>query len=95
MPRWRDSNGNPIYFKATYYFEDLVGTVGKLKRSYWSSAGANQQTLIAERIYYDPADTDYTTQASYSSPSLTVQMTALFEESMESREYLISHRPDL
>ena len=88
---WDDA-GDPIYHSATYSFEELTDGIGKLKRGHWSSAGANEQTLIAEYIYYDPNDVDDTSKASYESPVLTVQLTALFEEILETRAYKIKHR---
>jgi len=91
---WDDAD-EEIYHSTTYFFADLTDGIGKLKRSHWSSAGANEQTLIAEYIYYDPGDSDNTSKASYQSPVLTVQLTALFKESTETREYRIKHRPNL
>ena len=88
---WDDA-GDPIYHSATYSFEELTDGIGKLKRSHWSSAGANEQTLVAQYIYYDPDDVDDTSKASYQSPVVTVQLTALFEETLETREYKIKHR---
>ncbi len=90
-----DAAGDPIYHSATYFFEDLTDGIGKLKRNHWSSAGASEQTLVAQYIYYDPNDVDDTSKAGYQSPVLTVQLTALFEEALETREYKIKHRPNL
>jgi len=90
-----DEAGDPIYHSVTYFFEDLIDGIGKLKRSHWSSAGANEQTLLAKYIYYDSDDPDNTSKASYQSPVLTVQLTSLFEEARETREYRIKHRPNL
>ena len=89
-----DAAGDPVYHSTRYFFEDLTDGIGKLKRSHWSSAGANEQTLVAKYIYYDPDDADATSKASYQSPVLTVQLTALFEEVLEIREYRIKHRPN-
>jgi len=89
-----DAAGDPVYHSTRYFFEDLTDGIGKLKRSHWSSAGANEQTLIAKYIYYDPNDVDDTSKASYQNPVLTVQLTALFEEILETREYKIKHRPN-
>jgi len=91
----RDYADEPTYHSVTYFFEDLTDGIGKLKRSHWSSAGANEQTLVAQYIYYDPDDPDDTSEASYQSPALTVQLTALFEETKETREYRINRRPNL
>jgi len=90
-----DAAGDPIYHSARYFFEDLTDGVGRLKRSHWSSAGANEQTLVAKYIYYDPDNVDDTSKASYQSPVLTVQLTTHFEETVETREYKIKHRPNL
>jgi len=90
---WDDA-GEPTYHSVTYFFEDLTDGTGKLKRSYWSSAGANEQTLVAEYIYYNPDDPGNTSQASYQSPELTVQLMALSEGASETREYKINRRPN-
>ncbi len=89
---WDDA-GDPVYHTATYFFEDLTDGIGTLKREHWSSAGASEETLIAQYIYYDPG-VDNTSNASYLSPVLTVQLTALFEETRETKEYQITHRPN-
>ncbi len=89
---WNDA-GDPIYHSARYFFEDLTDGVGTLKRSYWSSAGANQMTLVAQYIYYNPSDAGNTSNVSYQSPILTVRLTAFLEESLKTREYKIKRRP--
>ena len=91
---WDDQN-EEIYHTAIYSFEDLTGDTGKLKRTHWSSAGANEQTLIATHIYYAPADPDDTSKASYQAPVLTLQLTSLVEDAMEVREYRIKHQPNI
>ena len=85
----------PIYHSVTYFFENLTDGVGKLKRSHWSSAGANEQTLVAEYIYFNPEDPDNTTEASYQNSVLNIQLTSLFGETIETREYKINLRPNL
>ena len=94
--RWTelDDPDDPVYHSATYFFEDLTDGIGKLKRGHWSSAGANEQTLVAEHIYYDPDDPDNTSKANYQSPLLTVQLTSLVEDDKETKEYKIKHRPN-
>jgi len=90
-----DATGDPIYHSVTYSFEDLTDGIGKLKRSHVSSAGADEETLVAQYIYYDPNDVDDTSKASYEQPVLTVQLTTIFEEARETREYRITHRASL
>ncbi len=84
--------GDTIYHSVTYSFEDLSGGIGKLVRSYWSSAGTNKETMIAEYIYYDPADPANSSDATYQNPMLTVRLTALVADARETREYQISRR---
>ena len=91
----RDYDSDDIYHSATYFLEELSDGVGKLKRNHWSSAGANYETLVAEYIYYDPGDPVNTSQASYQDSMLTLQLTALYEATMETREYRISCRANL
>ncbi len=93
-----DTVGNSIYHSSNYTIENLTEVtygVGTLKRTHRSSAGADEQTLVAQYIYYDPSDADSTSNASYESSVLTVQLTALFEERLETREYKIKLRPGL
>ncbi len=92
--RWtEDAADDPIYHTASYTIEGLTDNIGTLKRSHWSSAGVNEQTLIALYIYYNSTDTDNSTQASYQNPVLTLQLTALLEETRDIKEYKIRRRP--
>ena len=90
-----DSDYEEIYHSATYSFEGLADGIGNLKRTHWSSAGANEETLIAQHIYYSPADPDDTSKADYQAPLLTLQLTAIVGGEMEIREYRIQHRPNI
>jgi len=89
-----DDNNDPIYHTATYFFKDLTDGIGKLMRRHWSSDGANEQTLIATKIYYAPGDPENTSNVSYQDSVLTVQLSALSEKVMETREYRVRHRPN-
>jgi len=91
---WDDEN-EKIYHSANYFLEGLTDSIGTLKRIHWSSAGANEETLIATHIYYAPADPDATTKAEYQAPVLTLQLTSIFEDTMEIREYRINNRPNV
>ena len=90
-----DDNNDPIYHSVTYYFEDLTNGIGKLKRSHWSSAGVNEETLIAEYIYYNPNDPLETSKTGYVSPEITIELTSVSDDARETREYKISRRPSL
>jgi len=90
----RDQAGEVIYHSVTYFFEDLTGGIGKLMRGYWSDAGANEQNLIAEYIYYNPSDPGRTSKVSYQDPLLTLQLTSIVDEVRETREYQVNRRPN-
>jgi len=90
-----DDSDDTIDHSATYFFEELSGGIGKLKRNHSSSAGLNNETLVAQHISYDPADPVNTSNVSYTSPSLTVKLVAIFADASETREYQVSCRPKL
>jgi len=90
-----DASDNMTAHSVTYYFEGLSDGIGKLKRSHWSSAGANNETLVAKYVSYDPGDPVNTSNTSYLNPVLTVKLTARFGDATETREYKISCRPNL
>lgn len=90
-----DNDGNPIYHSVRYSFDNITANIGRLKRSYWSSAGANQQTLVGLNLYYNPSDSDNTSKATYQSPLLTIRLTAILDKAHETREYRIKRRPNV
>jgi prepilin-type N-terminal cleavage/methylation domain-containing protein len=87
-----DDEDDPIYHAANYTLEGLTNGIGTLKRNHESTAGASEQTLIAQYIYYDPNDVAATSNASYQNLVLTVKLTAVFEDMLETREYKIKRR---
>ena len=87
--------GDPTYHSVTYFIEDLSDGIGKLKRNHRSSTGSDEETLIAQYIYYDPGDPDNTSVATYTSPKLTVRLRALFGDVSVTREYEAVRRPNL
>lgn len=92
--QWDDDN-EKIYHTASYSFEGLDDGIGKLKRTHSSSAGANEQTLIATHIYYVPTDPDDTSKAEYQAPLLTLRLTSVVKDAIEIREYRIKNRPNV
>ena len=91
-----EEDKDSIYHSVTYSIEDLPDGTRKLVRTHWSSAGADEQTLVAEYIYYDSEDPENhtDTEATYDSPVLTVQIAASIGEASETKEYQIWHRPN-
>ncbi|MFH0913819.1 MAG: hypothetical protein V1849_00835 [Chloroflexota bacterium] len=95
---WRErsyTEGDSIYHSATYLFQDLSAGVGNLVRRHWSSAGANEQTLIAKDIYWNPGDTVKTSQASYTNPVLSLRLTSQAGNAQEMREVQVKRRPNI
>jgi hypothetical protein len=90
---WDDPD-NPVEHSATYFLTQLTNGIGQMKRSHWSSAGANEETLVADYIYYAPGDPINTSKAFYQTPELTVKLTTIFDETFETREYKITQRPN-
>ena len=86
--------GDPVYHAATYSFEGLTGGIGMLKRNHWSSAGADDDLLVARSVYYDPDDPGNTSSASYQDPTLTVTLRTIFGGVTETRTYSYLQRPD-
>ncbi len=90
---WEYGSLKSTYHSVTYFFESQTDGIGKLKRRHWSSDGENNQTPIAEYIYYNPDDPEKTSKASYQSAVFTLQLTALLPGTTETREYKINRRP--
>ena len=87
--------GTSVYHSVTYTFTDLIDHIGNLKRTYWSSGGANTSTLVGTYLYYNPADSDNTSTASYDDPELTLRLAARSGQSSEIRQYKINRRTNL
>lgn len=90
-----DGAGTPTHYSVRYFFDNVTANIGRLKRNLWSSAGANQQTLVGLNLYYNPDDSDNTSKVSYQSTVLTVRLTAILAKAHETREYRIKRRPNV
>ena len=98
--RWTSWNAtapdtSPVYYySARYFFVNTTNGTGTLKRNYLGSNGANQTTIIAQYIYYAPADVANTSNASYQGSVLNVKLTARVDKIMESKTYNVKQRPN-
>ena len=93
---WDYGGSSNIYHLVTYMLQDMPNGAKKFMRRHQDSEGVDEQILIAEYIYYDPAGdpVNSTKVIDYQSPILTVRITALFGEAeMVSRDYEASRRP--
>ena len=84
-----------IYHSITYSIEDIADSIGKLMRTHQDSQGANEQTLVANYIYYNPGDPDNSSNVSYQAPLLDLKIASVFNDTRETREYKINRRPNL
>lgn len=85
--------GESTYNVVTYSFVDVSNNIGKLKRNYWNSIGANQNALISSYIYYNAADAEHTSKANYLNPKLEVQLAICLGNYTETRQYIVERRP--
>lgn len=92
---YEDDGGTTTYHLVTYSFANLDGGVGDLVRNHWSTAGDNEDTLVARYIYFDPGDAVATSQATYQDTILTVRLRAIFGDLQETREYSFDQRTNL
>ncbi len=83
-----------VYYVATYSIENISGGVGQLKRRLQDSIGTDQHTLVADYIYYNPADSTNTTSVTYQSPTINLRVAARFGSASEVRDYEIYRRPN-
>ena len=91
--KYNYNGGDDEYHAIVYSLEDISGDrIGKLKRTHYVGIPSTEQAFIADHIYYNP-DESNTTSANYTSPVLTVQITAKTEDATETREYEITRRP--
>ncbi|MBL7166722.1 MAG: type II secretion system protein [Dehalococcoidales bacterium] len=83
-----------VYHAVTYFFEGLTEGIGTLKRNHSSSAGTDDNVLVAQSLYYDPDDPGSTSSTSYQDSVLTVKLCAALGDSTETRTYSYVPRPD-
>ncbi len=86
--------GNSVYHSATYSFKNLIGGVGELFRNHWSSAGADDDTMIARYLRFDPDNPGLSSNVSYLDPVLSVTLRAASGDVSQARTYVYSRRTD-
>ena len=90
-----DESDNTTQHLVTYFFEDILEDHGTLKRNHSSSAGLNNETLVAQYVYFDSTDPVNTSNVSYINNVLAVKLVATFGDKSRTEEYRVSCRPDL
>ena len=83
-----------VYHSATYSIENLSGGIGQLKRRHQDSSGTDQQIVVANYIYYNPADPTNSTNVTHQSPTINLIVATRFGSASEVRQYQIYQRPN-
>ena len=93
---WTDwgYDDDSIYHTVTYSIVDISEKIGKLKRTHEDSSGTNQETIVAEYIYYDSDDPANTTRVTYQDSTLNLKVVTSFAQTEEIKEYTTYCRPN-
>ena len=83
-----------VYHQVTYSVDNVSANVGNLKRKHESSTGTNEQILVANYIYYNPADPGNSTNVTYQSPMLNLKVATSFGSTLAKKEFQIYRRPN-
>lgn len=94
--KWTDwgTGESNIYYSATYSIVNVTNGVGQLKRRYQDSNGTDKTALIANYIYYNPADPANSTAASYQNPKIDLKVVSQFNGATETKDYTVYRRPN-
>ena len=90
---WDDA-GIPIYHLINYTLENGSNNLYSLKRTHSIIDGSTEQAMIADYIFYQPGS-ENSSDASYSAGIVQVNLTSIFDDTRESREYKIRRRAGL
>jgi prepilin-type N-terminal cleavage/methylation domain-containing protein len=86
--------GSAVYHSTTYSFQNLAGGVGELFRNHWSSAGADDDAIVARYLRFDPGNPGVSSNASYVDPVLSVTLRAASGDVSQARTYVYNRRTD-
>ena len=89
-----DSEGNSDYNRVQYSFVDGVDNLYSLKRSYTSSGGTDEESIVANNIFYDPGE-EYSSNSTYTGSVILVNLTAMYNSFRETREFMVKRRPGI
>ena len=94
--RWTEFNatGIPTYHSVDYFFENMVNSVGKLKRTHTIGTSEEETNVVGTYIYYEPSD-NKTSMVNYQTRILTLKLTLVLEKATETKEYKINQRVNL
>jgi prepilin-type N-terminal cleavage/methylation domain-containing protein len=85
---------NNVYWAVSYSVDNVTGGIGQLNRWFQSSTGIDQKTVVAENVYYDPADPDNSTGISYENRVIKLRVVTRSGDVIETRTYDTYRRPN-
>jgi hypothetical protein len=90
---WDDA-GTPTYHLINYTLENGSSNLYSLKRTHVVIGGSTEQSMIADYIFYQPG-TEFSSNTSSNNTNINVNITSIYDETRESREYRIKRRAGL
>jgi prepilin-type N-terminal cleavage/methylation domain-containing protein len=90
---WDDA-GDPKYHLIHYTLENGSNNLYSLKRTHTDSDNITQETMIADYIFYQPGN-EYSSNTTQNGSIIHVNITSIFGDLRESREYQIKRRAGL
>lgn len=89
-----DDDGTPSYHLIHYTLENGSGNLYSLKRTHMSTGALTEEMMVADYIFYQPG-IEYSSNATCNNTSILVNITSIFDDTKESREYEIDRRAGL
>jgi len=90
---WNDA-GTPTYHLINYSLENGSDSLYSLKRMHSIIGGSTEEAMVADYIYYQPG-TEYSSNTSANGSNVHVNITSIYDDARESREYQITRRAGL
>jgi type II secretory pathway component PulJ len=89
-----DDTGTPTYHLINYTLENGSNNLYSLKRTHTTIGGSTEETMIADYIFYQ-SGTEFSSNSSSNNTNIRVNITSIFNDTRESREYWIKRRAGL
>jgi prepilin-type N-terminal cleavage/methylation domain-containing protein len=89
-----DDDGVPIYHLISYTLENGSDNLYSLKRTHTYSGNITTEVMVADYIFYQPGS-ENSSDTSVSNEFIQVDITSIFDDIRESREYKIIRRAGL
>lgn len=90
---WDDA-GTPTYHLINYTMENGSNNLYSLKRSHTIIGGSTEEAMVADYIFCQSGN-EYSSNSSSNNTNIQVNITSIFDDTRESREYRIKRRAGL